>query len=189
MAEEADMLVGLAHLLAEENGLGRIPHIKDKLAEMILHATMVRAALEAAISNAEFTDEGYATPSELYTNAAKYYGSTNLSRMLNHIHDIAGGSVLTVPLSGDLDNPEIAPYLEKYMSTKPEGNGAYRTKLMQSARDITASGYAGTWQVRVLLGGGGLYAQKLVASHHYDVNRAKALALEATGLGAFNGTS
>ena len=93
MAEEADQLVGFAQLVAEANGLAGEAHIREKISEMIIHATMIRAGLEAAISHCEMAPEGAAFPNELYTNAAKYHGAANYNLMVRHLHDIAGGSV------------------------------------------------------------------------------------------------
>jgi 4-hydroxybutyryl-CoA dehydratase/vinylacetyl-CoA-Delta-isomerase len=182
MAEHADRLVGLARLLAEANGIEKIPHIRDKIADLILYATLIRAGLEAAITNAEILPEGVAAPSELYTNAAKYYGARHLSEMVTFIHDIAGGSILTAPMPGDLTSPQTRPYIDKYMRTGPDTDGEYRTRLLHAARDLTVSSAAGHFQVATLMGGGGLYAQKLVATVHYDLERAKELAREAAGL-------
>jgi 4-hydroxybutyryl-CoA dehydratase/vinylacetyl-CoA-Delta-isomerase len=182
MAEYADMLVGLARLLAEANGIEKIPHIRDKIADMILYATLIRAGLEAAISNADILPDGIAAPSELYTNAAKYYGARHLNEMVTFIHDIAGGSLVTAPMPGDIANPLTRPYIDKYMRTGPAVDGEYRTRLLHAARDITVSSAAGHFHVATLMGGGGLFAQKLVATIHYDLARAKALAREAAGL-------
>jgi 4-hydroxybutyryl-CoA dehydratase/vinylacetyl-CoA-Delta-isomerase len=182
MAKSADTLVGLARLLAEANGIERIPHIRDKIADMVIYATLLRAGLEAAIENSTITPEGFATPSELYANAAKYYGALHLNTMLTYVHDIAGGSILTAPMPGDLENPETRAYIDKYMRTKPSVSGEYRTRLFHAARDMTVSTGAGHHHVATLMGGGGLFAQKLVATMHYDMDHAKELALEATGL-------
>ena len=92
-----------------------------------------------------------------------------------------GGSILTAPLPGDIANPETRPYVEKYMRTKPDVDGEYRTRLFHAARDITVSSGAGHFHVATLMGGGGLYAQKLVATMHYDLAHAKALAPEPPG--------
>jgi 4-hydroxybutyryl-CoA dehydratase/vinylacetyl-CoA-Delta-isomerase len=181
MAEYADKLVGLAQLLAEANGIERVPHIRDKVAELILYATLVRSGLEAAITNAEISPEGVASPNELYTNVAKYYGALHLSEVVTLIQDIAGGSILTAPMPGDITNPETRPYIDKYMRTRPEIDGEYRTRLFHAARDITVSSSAGHFHVATLMGGGGLYAQKLVATMHYDLPHAKSLAREAIG--------
>src|SRR5690606_22031348 len=82
LAREADLLVGLAQLLAEANGLERIHHIRDKISDLIIYASLIRAGMEAAISNAQTSPDGYLTPDEVFTNAAKYYGAANLAVML-----------------------------------------------------------------------------------------------------------
>lgn len=182
MAKNYDLLVGLAQLLAEANGTERIAHIKDKIAEMVIHATLVRSGFEAAVTNVSTTPEGWVTPNELYTNAAKFFGAREFPRMLSLIHDIGGGAIVTAPLPGDLVNPETRPLVEKYMRTMEGVSGEYRTRLFHAVRDITASDFGGWWQVAVNISGGGLYAQKLVTMKHYDLNHAKQLAADAAGL-------
>jgi 4-hydroxybutyryl-CoA dehydratase / vinylacetyl-CoA-Delta-isomerase len=182
LAQEADMLVGLAQLLAEANGLERIHHIRDKISDLVIYASLIRAGMEAAIANAHTSADGYVTPDEVYTNAAKYYGAANLAVMMRNIHDIGGGAVLTAPLPGDLAHPVTRPYVEKYMRTRESIGGEYRTRLMHAVRDLTADTYGGWWQVSSLMSGGGLYAQKLVATKNYDMARARSIALDAIGL-------
>ncbi|MGW5383586.1 4-hydroxyphenylacetate 3-hydroxylase N-terminal domain-containing protein [Nocardia sp. NPDC003963] len=182
MSEFGDQLVGLAQLIAEANGTERISHIREKIAEMIIYATMVRSGLEAAIANAEESPEGWYFPSELYTNAAKHYAAAEFSHMVRNLHDIGGGSIVTAPSVRDLENNEIGPFVEKYMATKEGISGQYRTRLFHAIRDFTADAYGGWQLVTMLQSGGGLYAQRLVARKHYDMTRAKRLALELAGL-------
>lgn len=90
MARNAELLVGFAHLIADANGLLGVAHIKDKLSEAIIRATMLRAGLEAALHNAVVTPQGFVHPNvlhpnELYTNAAKYQGAANYSLMVRHV--------------------------------------------------------------------------------------------------------
>ena len=59
---------------------------------------------------------GAAFPNELYTNAGKYTGAANYNLMVRHLHDIAGGSIVTAPSMADLDNPETGPLVRKYMA-------------------------------------------------------------------------
>ena len=63
------------------------------------------------------TPEGFYYPDELFTNAAKYQGAAQFGRMVRHLHDIAGGAVLTAPSIADLENPATRGYVEKYMAT------------------------------------------------------------------------
>ncbi len=178
----ADTLVGLAQLISEANGTERIPHIKDKIGEMVVYATMIRGAFEAAVSNTTFTPEGYASPDELFTNAAKYYSAANFNLMVRHLHDIAGGAVLTAPTLADLENPDTGKYVAKYMRTKVGVDADYRMRLFHAIRDYTADQYGGWQLVTMLQAGGGLFAQQLVAKKHYDMQRAKFLAREAAGM-------
>jgi 4-hydroxybutyryl-CoA dehydratase / vinylacetyl-CoA-Delta-isomerase len=175
--EEADQLVGFAQLIAEANGLASESHIREKISEMIIHATILRGGLEAAISNCRVTPEGAAFPDELYTNAAKYYGAANYSLMVRHLHDIAGGSVLTAPAMADLENAEVGPLIRKYMSTGPGVDGEYRTRLFHAIRDLTADALGGWKAVTNIQAGGGLYAQRIVTRKFYDLAGAKRKAL------------
>jgi 4-hydroxybutyryl-CoA dehydratase/vinylacetyl-CoA-Delta-isomerase len=182
MVTQADELVGLASLIAEANGLSRVPHVREKIDEMMIHATLLRAGLEAALLHAHATPEGYYYPDDMFTNVAKYHGAANFSTMVRHLHDIAGGAVVTAPSMSDFDNPELRPLLEKYMGTGPDISGEYRSKLFHAIRDLTADALGGWHQVTNLQSGGGLFAQKLVTRKNYDIERARALALKAAGL-------
>jgi 4-hydroxybutyryl-CoA dehydratase / vinylacetyl-CoA-Delta-isomerase len=174
----ADTLVGLAQLIAEANGVDKIPHIKDKIAEMAIYATLIRAGLDAAVSNSETTPQGWIHPSELYTNAARHYAGAEFHLMVRHLHDIAGGGVLTAPTLADLQSSETGAALAKYMRGREGVDAPYRTRLFHTIRDYTADAMGGWHMVTQLQSGGGLYAQRLVTVKHYPMAAAKKLALE-----------
>src|SRR6201991_347649 len=182
MVEQADEMVGLAQLIAEANGTARVSHIREKIDEMMIHATILRAGMEAAISNAHTTPEGYYYPDDLYTNATKYVGAANFNLMVRHLHDIAGGGVITTPSMADLDNPDVGPQLRKYLTGASDVTGDTRAKLFHAIRDATADSYGGWHLVTNVQSGGGLFAQRLVTRKHYDMDRAKRLARHAANL-------
>ncbi|HXZ88558.1 MAG TPA: 4-hydroxyphenylacetate 3-hydroxylase N-terminal domain-containing protein [Candidatus Binataceae bacterium] len=182
MAEQADQLVGFAQLIAEANGLAAVSHVREKISEMIIHATLIRAALEAAISNCEITADGVAFPNELFTNAGKYHAAANYNLMVRHLHDVSGGSILTAPNVSDLENEATGALVRKYMSTGKGVDGEYRLRLFHAIRDLTADAFGGWRQVTNVQAGGGLYAQRIVTRRYYDLNGAKRKALEAAGL-------
>lgn len=182
MADEADTMVGYAQLIAEANGLERVGHIKDKLAEMVIHATLIRATLEAAMANSSVSPEGVVVPDELYANAGKYQGAAYRNAMVQQIQDIAGGSLVTAPSTRDLENPEVGDAIRKYMTTKQSVDGAYRLKLFLALRDFAASSYAGHHAVSTIQAGGGLFAQRVVTRSRYDMANARRMALESAGL-------
>ncbi|HTE59542.1 MAG TPA: 4-hydroxyphenylacetate 3-hydroxylase C-terminal domain-containing protein, partial [Solirubrobacteraceae bacterium] len=182
MATEADTLVGLAQLIAEANGLQRVEHIKEKISELLIYATLIRAGLEAAIAHARETEDGYVYPDELYTNAAKYHGAAEYNVMVRHLHDIAGGGVLTAPTIADLENPDTAAMVEKYMAGHPDVGSEERMRLFHAIRDLTADAFGGWHLVTNVQSGGGLYAQRIVTRKHYDMEAAKGLARQAAGV-------
>lgn len=182
MANDADIMVGLADLIAEANGLSRVSHIKQKISDLIIHATLIRACLEAAISNCRVTEDGAAFPDELYTNTGKFQGAANYNLMVRNLHDIAGGSTMTAPSMLDLDNPETGELIRKYMGTKQSVDGLYRTKLFHAIKDLTADSYGGWKLVTNMQSGGGLYAQRIVTRGRYDMDNARAQALAAARL-------
>lgn len=187
MATRFDALVGFAQLISEANGVQGVGHIKEKISEMLINATLVRASLEAAIEHCQITRDGAAFPDELYTNAGKYHGAANWSVMVRHLHDIGGGAILTAPAMSDLENQQVGHLARKYMSTMQSVDGLYRTRLFHAIRDFTADAYGGWNTVTYLQAGGGLYAQRIVSRMHYDMDRAKQTALEIANMGEFVG--
>ncbi|MCZ6618465.1 MAG: 4-hydroxyphenylacetate 3-hydroxylase, partial [Gammaproteobacteria bacterium] len=85
IASSYDRLVGFAQLIAEANGLERVGHIKEKISEIMINATLIRGSLEAAIQNCSVTSDGSVFPDELYTNVGKYHGAANYSLMVRHL--------------------------------------------------------------------------------------------------------
>jgi 4-hydroxybutyryl-CoA dehydratase/vinylacetyl-CoA-Delta-isomerase len=187
MARSYDALVGFAQLISEANGLDRVGHIKEKISEMLINATLIRASLEAAIENCHVTSDGAAFPDELYTNAGKYHGAANWSLMVRHLHDIGGGSILTAPGIADMENQQVGHLARKYMGTLQAVDGLYRTRLFHAIRDFTADAYGGWNAVTNIQAGGGLYAQRIVSRLHYDMNRAKHTALKTARMDEYIG--
>jgi 4-hydroxybutyryl-CoA dehydratase/vinylacetyl-CoA-Delta-isomerase len=182
MAGSYEVLIGFAQLVSEANGVEKVGHVKEKISEMMINATLIRATLEAAIDGCSITSDGAAFPNELYTNVGKYHGAANYSLMVRHLHDIAGGSVLTAPAMADLENVQTGHLIRKYMSTMQSVDGTYRTQLFHAIRDLTADALGGWHAVTNIQAGGGLYAQRIVARMHYDLEHAKQRALAAAHL-------
>ena len=114
---------------------------------MIIHATVVRACLEAAHRPRRQTGVfGAAFPNELYTNAGKYTGAANYNLMVRHLHDIAGGAdrhrAVDRPTSR---TPRSGTSSASTWRTMNGVDGEYRTRLFHAIRDLTADSYGG-WQ-------------------------------------------
>lgn len=182
MVEQSRLMVGIAQLLADYNGISRASHVIDKITELIFYAEMLRMSLDAAIRDYKTTESGMVYPNDLNVNVGKYYGASNYHSMVRHLHDLCGGQVITQPVEADYRNPAITPYFEKYFHTREGVAVEDRMKLYNLLRDLTADTYGGWEFVTTLQAGGGLTAQKIVTYRGYDLEGARTLAKEHAGI-------
>lgn len=178
---KADMLVGAAQLIAEMNGLERIALIRDKIAELMIHAETLRAFGAAAIQRFEMV-EGVAVPNSLIANTGKYHATSGYHHAIEILQDIAGGGLITSPSAADLASPLTGPLVEKYFVGAREVSAEQRLRVFNLIRDLTSSDHAGDEAIATLHGGGSMAAQKQAVLRGYDLPRAKAMARSAAGL-------
>ncbi len=178
---KADMLVGAAQIIAEMNGLERVALIRDKIAELMIHAETMRAFGSAAIQQFEMV-EGVAVPNNLIANTGKYHATSGYHRAIEILQDIAGGGLITSPSAADLNSPLTGPLVEKYFVGAREVSAAERLLVFNLIRDLTASDHAGDEAISTLHGGGSMAAQKQAVLRSYDLPRATKIARRAAGL-------
>jgi len=182
MVEQSRLMVGIAQLLADYNGISRASHVVDKITELIFYAEMLRMSLEQSIHDYKTTESGMVYPNDLNVNVGKYYGASNYHSMVRHLHDLCGGQVITQPVEADYRNPELTPYFKKYLHTREDVDVEDRMKLYNLLRDLTADTYGGWELVTTLQAGGGLTAQKIVSYRGYDLEGARNLAKLRAGI-------
>jgi 4-hydroxybutyryl-CoA dehydratase / vinylacetyl-CoA-Delta-isomerase len=182
MRDGGKLMVGMAHVLTEYNGIRSASHITEKIAEMVFHAEMLRMAMESAVRNFKTTETGMVYPDPISINVGKYYGASHYHSMVKLLHDMAGGLVVTMPLEADLENEEISKALRKYLHTKSSHDVEDRVRMYNLIRDMTADSYGGWKLVTELAAGGGLAAQRIMTMREYDFDSAAKMAKEAAGI-------
>ncbi|MGE0487180.1 MAG: 4-hydroxyphenylacetate 3-hydroxylase N-terminal domain-containing protein [Gammaproteobacteria bacterium] len=180
-AYEAELMVGLADLVTEAQGKERDPHVQDAISELICYAEMIRMGIDHACANYETTADGMLHPNILGINVTKYYYASNFHSMVKHLHDVAGGLVITLPEEADLRHPEAGAYLRKYMAAKPGTDVEQRMRVFNLIRDMTADALGGWYLVTALQAGGGLKAQRIMMARTYNMAKARQEALRAAG--------
>ena len=181
-ARDAEILVGLAALVTEQQGKDRDPHVQDTIAELICYAETIRMSMDYAVRHFETTTNGMVHPNTLGINVAKYYYASNFHEMVRHLHDLAGGLTMTLPEEADLRNPESGEYLKKYLQTKEGVDIEERMRIFTLIRDMTADAFGGWNLVTSLQAGGGLKAQRIMMSRTFDMTKARRNALLAAGV-------
>jgi 4-hydroxybutyryl-CoA dehydratase/vinylacetyl-CoA-Delta-isomerase len=177
----ADLLLGMAQLIADYNGVANASHIRAKITQLIQYAESIRVFGRAAAHEAEM-HSGLACPNALLANMGKYIFASGYHDAVRIVQEIAGGSVVTSPTSLDLENPDTREYVERYFAGRDGVSGEDRLRVFKLIMDMTASEYAGNWLLATLHGEGSLEAQRMAMYRQYDIERCVDLARKAVGI-------
>jgi aromatic ring hydroxylase len=155
-----ELLVGMATLMADYNGIARAAHVRDKLVQLVMYLETVRGLTKAAALECQHR-EGIAVPGVVYTNAAKYYFASQYHEMARLVQDIAGGLVVTAPMEEDWQNPETRADMERYLGGGASATAEQRLRAINLVRDVTASDLGGYLELLAIHAEGSLETQKL----------------------------
>jgi 4-hydroxybutyryl-CoA dehydratase / vinylacetyl-CoA-Delta-isomerase len=176
LADEAELIYGLAHTIVEMNGVPDATHIREKLSKIAVWASMCRAGWTAALAHATTTETGTVVPADSHVYATMAYGRSLFNEMVSYLHDVSGGLLLTCPTVADYENPDTHVYMEKYLRTMPGVTGEDRMKIFHVIRDLTADHYGGWAKISSQMVGGGLHAQRMATLRTFPADAAKARA-------------
>lgn len=174
----ADVIIGAAQLLAEYSGVQKAPHIVDKITDMIRISETARACTVAAAlkGREEPGGSGFYMPDDVYGNAAKLTIADGFWDIMKWAGDIGGGLAVTMPSELELENPETAEYVRKFLKTGAPVEA--RLRMGKFIQNWCAGLHgAGTWH-----GAGSPMAQKMALYGLTDLEKKKALAKSLAGL-------
>ncbi len=176
-----ELLLGVAALMAEYNGIARAGHVRDKLAQLVMYLETVRGLTKAAAMACQLR-EGIAVPHVTYTNAAKYHFAAHYHDAVRTVQDIAGGLVVTAPMEDDWQSLETRPAMERYL-VGATGDAEARLRAVNLVRDLTASDLGGYLEVLAIHAEGSLETQKLTVLMDANLEPYKAYARAIAGIG------
>ena len=176
---ELETFIGCAALLAEYNGLERVPHVRDKLSWLVMWAEGTEALGRAAVENCEIDEEsGTVYPNTLYSNVAKHFYASHYHEAEKLLQDIAGGLVSTLPSLAELENPATSEYVRKYLGINDELKADDRMRIFKLAQHL-CSYFNGNVTIHAE---GSMAAQKMMLYAFADWDRYKALAKRSAGI-------
>lgn len=133
----ADVLIGAVQLMAEYNGLDKVAHVRDKIADMIaITETMYSCGIAAAVRGFELPHAGYVSDPVLANNA-KYYASKAVFDLIRLAEDITGGILACCPSEKEMKNPEIATYLERFLKGVDEVPAEHRIRIVRLIENVS----------------------------------------------------
>lgn len=167
----AEILIGLAKLMAEANGIGRASHIAKDITDLVTFAEIQRCCSRMAALECHLDKKtGIAVPNNIYTNVGKLYSNANYLAIIQSLIDIAGGIAICAPSGDDYDNEMLKPYIDKYLSAAVPGSE--RFKLMLIMREIIAL-MAGEESVIMVHAEGSMEASRIELYRSYDFTDSK----------------
>src|SRR5205807_2662159 len=110
----ADMLIGAALLNVRQTGLERQQAVQEKLAQLACYREGINAHLTAAIADAQESPGGLLMPNQSLLYTGRVLACSQLPAMMHIARELVGGQVCITPDSATFQNPETAPWLEKY---------------------------------------------------------------------------
>lgn len=171
-----DVLIGAAAVAADYNGVKKASHIKDKLIEMIhLNETLYSCGIACSCEGCK-TKSGNYQIDLLLANVCKQ----NITRLPYEIarlaEDIAGGLMVTMPSEKDFKDPEIGPYIEKYLKGVSEIPTENRMRILRLIENITLGSAAVGYRTESMHGAGSPQAQRIMISRQGNLEEKKNLA-------------
>jgi 4-hydroxyphenylacetate 3-monooxygenase len=140
-AVKAEFLLGLAAKIAEVSDATALPHVRDRLAEMIITAELMRSCLRAAEADAYQDKWGEFMPARAPLDVARNLFPRLYPRLVEIIQLNSSSSLMATPSENDFASP-LRPDLERYLATA----GALardRAALYRLAWDAAGSAFGG----------------------------------------------
>ncbi len=174
----ADLIIGATMLAAEYNGVDKVPHVQEKIIDMVrLSETSHACAIAAAMRGREEPEgSGVFLADDLFGNAAKLNIASGFWDIMKYAGDIGGGLVVTMPRLKDLEDPEVGPMLKK--AFKSAAPAEKRLKVAKFLQHWSAGLHGpGTWH-----GAGAPQTQRFMISVLTDFEAKKQMAKKIMGM-------
>ena len=177
-----EIILGLTALVADYNGVGKEPHIREKLSDMIGISELIFSTGLAAAMESRIAPSGTCIPNVLYCNVGRRLAGENIYHEHNVLVDIAGGLSATLPTEEDFYDKKIGPLLAKYMKRRNGVSAENIHKLFRGIGDMSCSGFGGVWQIAGVHGGGSPIMESIAIMGNYDLEARKKMAKTLVGI-------
>ena len=171
-----DVIIGAGAAIADYNGVARVSHIRDKLAEVTqLNETIYGLGIASSFQAYQLKSGAWMCD-DLLANVCKYNVTKYPYEIGRLIQDIAGGLLVTLPSENDFNNPETGPILIKYLQGKADVNTIDRVKMLRLIENMTLGRNAVGYLTESMHGAGSPQAQKININRMMDTEYKKELA-------------
>ena len=142
MLSQLEFFCGLAMKLADAIGITGFLHVQEKLGEMVSHMEIARAVYYGAEAMAHPLANGVWVPGGHGLRAFHLQTGKIYSRFVEIVQSLAAGGFFYAPAEADLANPEIRPYIDRYVRGRAGISAEERIALFKLAWDVTGETFA-----------------------------------------------
>ena len=140
-AVKSEFMLGLAVRIAQVSDAMSLPHVRERLAEMIITTELMRSCLRAAEADAARDRWGEYVPARPPLDTARNLFPKLYPRLVEIIQLNSSSSLMATPSERDFKSP-IAPEIERYFGQADAG-ARERVALYRLAWDVAGSSFAG----------------------------------------------
>jgi 4-hydroxyphenylacetate 3-monooxygenase len=160
-------LTGLAHRIADINGVTQFPQVRETLGQLAAEAAMVDALVVAM--EAKGTQAGpYFVPDRHTLYTAQVLTQQLYPKVLSTLRELAGGGMIMLPSSvEDFANPEVAALIERTQQSA-KANSHDRVKFYKLAWDAVGSEFGSRHQQYEMFYAGATFVTKGHSYRTYD---------------------
>jgi 4-hydroxybutyryl-CoA dehydratase/vinylacetyl-CoA-Delta-isomerase len=174
------LLLGVTKVVADSINVGKISHIRSKLAEIGITAeTLYSLSLSAGFEGFKH-ESGAWIPNSLLAHAAKYQATILPHNVVRYLREIMSGTGETFPAARDLLEGKMSEKLQKYLMPAKEGmTPEDRLRIYRLAENMARGS---NWSAMAIHGGGNTEAARLMAYRHINLDKLAKLAEVACGI-------
>jgi 4-hydroxybutyryl-CoA dehydratase / vinylacetyl-CoA-Delta-isomerase len=172
---------GCAVAMARYNGLEKVGHIRNKLADIAAYVETLRALANAAAADPVMYGD-IAVPNPLITNMAKLHFAGKYHSFIQTIQDIGGGIIGTAPIKADWDHPDLHDYLEHYLGGAAEYSTLERMKMIHETMRQVCSHESAFHEIITVHAEGSMEAQKMMILAESPLDRYEEMAKRKAGI-------
>jgi len=188
-----DVILGMAALAAEVNNIYKQPHVREKLAELIMTIELGYAAgytasdlgkPEVYIPGIGFVPYGPGSyiPNSIYCNVGRCLSGEAVWREAEILCDISGGVVATFPHEKDFLNSATGELLLKYTKRNPKMSAEDQANFWRFMGDVLCSATGGIHNIGSYHGGGSPVMEQIAITTQYDIESRKKLVKYIAGM-------
>ncbi len=177
-----DVLIGAAAQAADDNGVAKASHVRDKIVEMAHLNETIYATGIAASYQGHATASGAYICDDMLANVCKHHVTKMPYEIGRLAQDIAGGLVATMPSEQDLKSSEVGDLLRKYLKGRKEVATEDRMRILRLIENLTLGRNAVGYLTESMHGAGSPQAQRIQIARGMQVEYRQRLARIIAGV-------